>query len=80
MSARLRALTIAFAALLTAVSAVSAQSPSTAPGVLRLLPADSVTEKTITAGNRPLAYTATAGTLALYDQPGERSAAIFYPA
>ena len=48
--------------------------------MLRLLPADAVTDKTITPGGRTLAYTATAGTLALYDQSGERSAAVFYTA
>jgi carboxypeptidase C (cathepsin A) len=52
----------------------------TAPGVLRLLPSDSVTEHTITIGGNKLEYTATAGTLSLYDQSGERSAAIFYTA
>ena len=49
-------------------------------GVLRLLPADAVSEKEITIGGRKLAYTATAGTLALFDQSGERSAAVFYTA
>ena len=49
-------------------------------GVLRLLPGDSVTDKQITVGGRTLAYTATAGTLSLYDQTGERSAAVYYTA
>ena len=49
-------------------------------GVLRLLPADAVTKHTIEVGGRKLSYTATAGTLALYDQSGERSAAVFYTA
>ena len=53
---------------------------SDAPGVLRLLPPDAVTEKEITVGGRRLAYTATAGTLSLYDTSGERSAAVFYTA
>ncbi len=48
--------------------------------VLRLLPADSVTEHTIDLPGGKLAYTATAGTLSLYDQSGERSAAIYYTA
>ena len=40
--------------------------------MLRLLPADAVTDKSITlTGGRTLAYTATAGTLALHDQTGE---------
>jgi carboxypeptidase C (cathepsin A) len=50
------------------------------PGVLRLLPADAVSEKEIDVGGRKLAYTATAGTLSLYEQSGELSAAIFYTA
>jgi carboxypeptidase C (cathepsin A) len=49
-------------------------------GLLRLLPADSVTEHTVTAGKAKLNYTATAGTLPFYDQSGEQSAAIFYTA
>src|SRR5215213_2890239 len=41
------------------------------PGVLRLLPGDSITEQSIDLANgQKLAYTATAGTLALYDQSG----------
>jgi carboxypeptidase C (cathepsin A) len=50
------------------------------PGVLSLLPADSVTEHTIDTAAGKLAYTATAGTFALFDQTGERSAAVFYTA
>jgi carboxypeptidase C (cathepsin A) len=50
------------------------------PGVLRLLPADAVTQHTIGIAGGKLDYTATAGTLSLYDQSGERSAAIFYTA
>src|SRR5271166_3556323 len=50
------------------------------PGVLSLLPADSVTEHSIDTPTGKLAYTATAGTLSLFDQSGERSAAIFYTA
>jgi carboxypeptidase C (cathepsin A) len=50
------------------------------PGVLRLLPPDSSSEKEITLGSRKIAYTATAGTLSLFDQSGERSAAVFYTA
>jgi len=51
------------------------------PGVLSLLPADAVTEHSIDmpSGNK-LAYTVTAGTLPLFDQSGERAAAIFYTA
>jgi carboxypeptidase C (cathepsin A) len=50
------------------------------PGVLALLPSDSVTEHSIDLPSGKLAYTATAGTFALFDQSGERSAQIFYTA
>jgi carboxypeptidase C (cathepsin A) len=51
------------------------------PGVLALLPAaDSVTEHTIDVSGGKLRYTATAGTFSLFDQSGERSAAVFYTA
>ena len=49
-------------------------------GVLRLLPADAITEHSIDTPRGKLAYTATAGTLAFYDQSGEQSAAVFYTA
>ena len=55
------------------------QAPA-GPGVLRLLPSDSVTQHSITVAGAKLDYTATAGTFPLYDQSGERSAAIFYTA
>jgi carboxypeptidase C (cathepsin A) len=54
-----------------------AASQVSSAGVLRLLPADAVTDKEIVIGGRALAYTATAGTLSLFDQSGERIAAIF---
>ena len=50
------------------------------PGVLSLLPADSVTEHSVDLPSGKLAYTATAGTFTLFDQSGQRSAAIFYTA
>ena len=50
------------------------------PGVLSLLPADSVTEHSIDTPKGKLAYTATAGTFSLFDLSGERSAAVFYTA
>jgi carboxypeptidase C (cathepsin A) len=53
---------------------------SSGPGVLALLPGDSVTEHSIDTPAGKLAYTATAGTFALFDQSGERSAAVFYTA
>ena len=57
-----------------------AQGETAGPGVLRLLPADAVSERQITIAGKPLAYTATAGTLPLYETSGEQSAAIFYTA
>jgi carboxypeptidase C (cathepsin A) len=50
------------------------------PGVLSLLPGDAVTEHSIDTARGKLTYTATAGTFSLFDQSGERSAAIFYTA
>jgi carboxypeptidase C (cathepsin A) len=50
------------------------------PGVLSLLPADSVTQHSIATPSGKLDYTATAGTFSLFDQSGERSAAVFYTA
>lgn len=49
-------------------------------GLLRLLPADAVTEHAIDTARGKLAYTATAGTLAFYGQSGDQTAAIFYTA
>lgn len=49
-----------------------------ASGLLGLLPADSVTEHALEIDGRSLRYKATAGTLSLFGQDGERSAAIFY--
>jgi carboxypeptidase C (cathepsin A) len=58
----------------------AAEQRAQSPGVLRLLPADTVREKSITLGGRAYAYTATAGTFPLYDQGGEQTAAVFYTA
>src|SRR5690242_19041237 len=66
-----------------AESASEAKPADNAPhgaGVLRLLPPDAVSDKEITVGGRKIAYTATAGTLALFDQSGEKTAAVFYTA
>src|SRR5271167_2198002 len=49
-------------------------------GVLALLPEDSVTKHVYTQGAQKLAYTATAGTLALRNDKGERTASVFYTA
>src|SRR5271167_1225545 len=77
---------------LASVAAVSAQErpgrqqgnagrpePS-GPGVLSLLPSDAVTEHSVDLPSGKLAYTVTAGTFPLFDQSGERAAAIFYTA
>ena len=44
------------------------------------MPGDSVTEHSIDTPKGKLAYTATAGTLAFFDQSGEQSASVFYTA
>ncbi len=56
------------------------QQSGPGPGVLSLLPANSVTEHSIDLPGGKLSYTATAGTFPLFDQSGEKSAAIFYTA
>jgi carboxypeptidase C (cathepsin A) len=73
----LRVLILTLITLLAPASAMMAQDARHA-SVLRLLPLDAVSEKEITIGGRVVAYTATAGTLSLFDQNGERSAAVFY--
>ena len=50
------------------------------PGVLSLLPGDAVTAHSIDLPSGKLDYTVTTGTLPLFDQSGERAAAIFYTA
>lgn len=54
--------------------------PQREAGILKLLPADSVTQHSITTPQGKIDYTATAGTLAFYDQSGSQSAAVFYTA
>ncbi len=49
-------------------------------GLLRLLPADAVSDHSIDTPTGKLAYTATAGTLAFYDQSGVQNASVFYTA
>src|SRR3954462_15617051 len=63
-----------------AAPAKPADDASPGPGVLRLLPPDAASDKEITVGGRKIAYTATAGTLALFDQSGEKTASVFYTA
>ncbi|MDL2401836.1 S10 family peptidase [Rhizobium mayense] len=48
--------------------------------VLSLLPSDAVTDHVLNADGKSIPYTATAGTLNLFGQDGERTAAIFYTA
>src|ERR1700684_2560409 len=50
------------------------------PGVLSLPPGDAVSEHSVDTPSGKLAYTATAGTLSLFNQSGDRSAAVFYTA
>src|SRR3546814_15399310 len=57
-----------------------AEPQETGPGILSLLPPDSVTRQEIALGGDRLAYTATAGTFALRDRRGERIAAVYYTA
>ena len=79
-------LSLLLAAALASPLPASAQKPApeksaqqeSGPGVLRLLPADSVTEHAIDTAAGKLAYTATAGTLPFFNQSGEKSAAVFY--
>ena len=61
-------------------AAPASEASASSPGVLSLLPADSVTEHVLDRGGEKVAFVAKAGTLSLYDQNGERSAVIFYTA
>lgn len=82
----LRAALMALVAVGPGSAAAQAQRPPAQQqtagdkGVLRLLPADSVTQHEINTPAGKLAYTATAGTLPLYKGSGEQNAAIFYTA
>ncbi len=87
----LRRTLIAFVLAAAATSAIAEDHPGNGgkdeggsqhngPGVLSLLPGDAVTEHSIDLSSGKLAYTATAGTFSLFDQSGERSAAVFYTA
>jgi len=57
-----------------------AQHHALGKGVLRLLPADAVTQHSIDTPSSKLAYTATAGTLPFFDQSGDQTASVFYVA
>jgi carboxypeptidase C (cathepsin A) len=71
-------------AILTPSALAAALPPPAKPDVadarLALLPANSVTQHTVSARGKTLAYTATAGTLKLRDDHGEPTAAVFYTA
>jgi len=67
-------------AIIVAGALGSAAAQESAKGLLRLLPVDAVTEHSIATGKTRLAYTATAGTLAFYNQSGDQSASVFYTA
>jgi len=79
----------AFLCLLGLVFPAFAEDPPAKPendarqsrsGVLSMLPPDSVTQHEVDAHSRRIPYTATAGTLPIIDQSGERKAAVFYTA
>jgi len=74
------ALAIVFAGAFASVAEDQPAPQQPPKGVLHLLPQDSVTEHSIDTSAGKLAYTATAGTLAFYDQSAEQSAAVFYTA
>jgi carboxypeptidase C (cathepsin A) len=80
----LRQIAVALTLLLVPAIAPADEQPSpqqNSAGVLRLLPHDSVSEHSIrTRSGTELTYTATAGTLDLFGQDGQRNAAIFYTA
>src|SRR6187551_554849 len=73
------ALLLAFFLSLPALVSADSQAEQ-AQGLLRLLPKDSVTERTINVRGQSLTYVATAGTLDLFGQDGNRNAKIFYTA
>src|SRR5580692_11480260 len=58
----------------------SSRGNATSPGETRRLPEDSTTKHTITVNGRTLAFTATAGSLRLFNESGEPQADIAYTA
>src|ERR1700733_5610008 len=58
----------------------SSRGNATSPGETRRLPEDSTTKQTITVGGRTLSFTATAGSLRLFNQGGDPQADIAYTA
>ncbi len=76
-------LVLAFSLLSASASAAPPEQGHGAPagsGVLSLLPPDAASDHVLNAGGKAIPYTATAGTLDLFGQDGQRSAAIFYTA
>ena len=84
---------VSFAVLLVLSAPVSAQQGGNEPrerprqteqaapgGIFGLIPADSTTEHVLKTPSGDIPYTATAGTLDLFGQDGNRSAKIFYTA
>ncbi len=63
-----------------AAASSSRSSATAAPGETRRLPEDSTTKHSITVNGRALAFTATAGSLRLFNQKGEPQADIVYTA
>lgn len=80
LSALLLALLVALPLPGTAQPAPQQQQQQDGAGILALLPPDSVTRHEIALDGERLAYTATAGTLDLRGQDGERLAAVYYTA
>ncbi|MDK4705144.1 carboxypeptidase [Rhizobium sp. CNPSo 4062] len=77
-------LALAFSLLSATASAAPPEqghgAPASASGVLSLLPPDALSDHVLNADGKTIPYTATAGTLDLFGQDGQRSAAIFYTA
>jgi carboxypeptidase C (cathepsin A) len=75
-----RGIALAMLLLGSANAPALAQRQQEPGGILAMLPADSVTDRTLDLKGETLSYSATAGTYPLFDQGGERSASIFYTA
>ncbi|MFK0161730.1 S10 family peptidase [Rhizobium sp. NPDC090279] len=86
MSFRQMAPSLALALSLISATASAAPAeqghgaPAGSGGVLSLLPPDATSDHVLNADGKTIPYTATAGTLDLFGQDGQRSAAIFYTA
>ena len=76
---RLAPLALALALALTVPLAAGEPSKADAPKA-KESETTAVTKRTVTIGGKPIAYTATAGTLILKDDKGEQRAAMFYVA